>query len=111
MLDDTTNPNARKTPLDLVLRLVRALGGKIFRADDRYARNRGWQVTSGRGGLSRTYRDPRFDSLTACPACGGQGRHLDETTCSSCQGTGRTVLRRAPSAQQTQGEQERGVRP
>jgi hypothetical protein len=85
MLDHTTNPNVRKTPLDLVIRLLRTLGGKIFQADDRYARDRGWQITSSRSGLSRTYRDPRFDSLTI-------------------------VLKRAPGAQQAKGEQERGAR-
>ena len=74
MLDHTTDPNLRKTLRDLLLRVLSAIGNMIFRADDRRAREQGWQITPRQGGLSRTYRDPRFDSLVSCPACDGRGR-------------------------------------
>src|SRR4030081_3579219 len=63
MLDHTTNPNLRKTPRDLLLRVLNAIGSKILQIDDRRPRYHGWQITPHRGGLGRTYRDPRFDPL------------------------------------------------
>jgi hypothetical protein len=45
--------------------LLRRVGQAAFRADDEFARRRGWTVEVGRFGLSRVYRDPRFDLLTA----------------------------------------------
>jgi hypothetical protein len=35
--------------------------GRFFLLDDEEAHWRGWQVTHGRAGLARTYRDPRFE--------------------------------------------------
>jgi hypothetical protein len=110
MLDHTTNPNLRKTPRDLLLRVLSAIGSKIFQTEDRRARDHGWQITPRQGGLGRTYRDPRFDSLTSCPACNGRGRMPDRTTCPGCQGTGRTVLGLANTTQSGQRRQARGVR-
>lgn len=108
MQDHTTYPNVCKTHRDLLLRALSTIGGKIFGRDDRRARHRGWQITVRHGGLSRTYRDPRFDYLFSCPACGGRGHNPDRATCSSCDGSGRTVLDRAETAQPRQGQQERG---
>lgn len=110
MLDHTTDPNLRKTPRDLLVRVLSAIGSKIFQAEDRRARDHGWQITSRQGGLGRTYRDPRFDSLISCPACNGRGRMPDRATCSGCRGTGRTVLGRGDTAQPGQRRQARGVR-
>jgi RecJ-like exonuclease len=108
MLDHTTNPNLRKTLRDLPLRLISAIGSKIFRTDDCRARERGWQVIKRNGGLSRTYRDPRFDYLTPCPACGGRGYNPDRATCPSCDGSGRLVLDRANTSQPRREQQVRG---
>jgi len=77
---------------DLFLLWLSAVGSRIFEADDRLARDRGWQITPRRGGLSRNYRDPRFDSLVACTACSGRGRNSRDATCPDCAGTGRIVL-------------------
>jgi hypothetical protein len=45
--------------------LLERAGQTVFRADDESARRHGWQVKAGRFGLSRVYRDPRFDLLPA----------------------------------------------
>jgi hypothetical protein len=108
MLDHTTNPNVRKTPRDLLLRILSAIGSKIFRTDHCRAHDRGWQITPRHGGLSRTYRDPRFDYLTPCPACGGRGYKPERTTCSGCHGSGRFVLDRADTTQPRPGHHEGG---
>jgi RecJ-like exonuclease len=108
MQDHTTNPNLRKSPRNLLLRMLSAIGSKIFRTDDCRARERGWQVTPRYGGLSRTYRDPRFNSLTPCPACDGRGYNPDLTTCSRCAGSGRLVLDGSNTTQPRRGQQEWG---
>ena len=92
MLDHTTNPDLRKTPRGLLLCVLGAISKKIFRADDSCARDQGWQIIPRHGGLSRTYRDPRFDHLVACTACNGHGCYPSGVTCSGCNGTGRIVL-------------------
>jgi len=92
MKDHTTNPGDRKTLRDLLLRALGAIGSKIFEDDDSRARDRGWQVLPRHNGLSRNYRDPRFDCLAACAACNGRGRKPGDTACSDCDGTGRIVL-------------------
>jgi len=75
------------------------LGSKIFGADDRLARDRGWQITLRHGGLGRNYRDPRFDSLAACTACRGRGHNSRGVACPDCDGTGRIVLNPAAVSQ------------
>jgi hypothetical protein len=73
MLEHTTNPNVRKTHSDLLVRVLSAIGGTIFRAPDSRAREHGWQIIPRHGGLSRTYRDPRFDrSVVTQPAQRGR---------------------------------------
>jgi hypothetical protein len=57
-----------------VARRMRSAGDRLFHADDQRAIARGWQVTPGRSGLSRTYRDRRFDGLAARSGDRGQGR-------------------------------------
>jgi hypothetical protein len=71
---------------------TRSLGDWLFREDDARARRHGWQVHAGHGGLSRTYRDPRFDSLQGCPACHGTGADENNLPCGHCSGTGRIRL-------------------
>jgi hypothetical protein len=51
--------------LTWLLAQIALAGDRVFRADDALAAARGWQVAVGRAGLTRTYRDPRFDQLAA----------------------------------------------
>jgi RecJ-like exonuclease len=104
MKDHTTNSDDRKTLRDLLLRALSAVGRKIFEEDDRRACDRGWQVVPRHGGLSRNYRDPRFDYLLACTACNGRGRNTCDTACSDCDGTGRVVLSPAAVALSGRGQ-------
>jgi hypothetical protein len=67
---------------------------RLFAADDARARERGWQITVQRGGLSRSYRDPRFDLLMACAECRGAGVGAEDRPCRVCPGTGRLALER-----------------
>jgi RecJ-like exonuclease len=72
--------------------LIRAAGDRLFQAEDERARQYGWQVTARRGGLARTYRDPRFDRFRSCPACRGTGTGPAEKPCDRCDGTGRITI-------------------
>jgi hypothetical protein len=76
------------------------VGRGIFRSSDYQARQHGWQIVARHGGLSRTYRDPRFDDLAACTTCSGHGRNLGRVTCPDCRGSGRVSL--APGVISTQ---------
>jgi hypothetical protein len=99
MKDHTTNPVVRKTPVDVLIRWLSAFGNKIFEADDRRARDRDWEITPSHGGLSRSYRDPRFNYLRRCRACNGFGCSPDGVTCASCHGAGRVILDAAKAPQ------------
>jgi hypothetical protein len=99
MQDHTTNPVVRKTLRDLLIRGLNLIGNKIFQADDRHAHDRGWQINSRHGGLSRTYRDPRFDYVIPCPTCKGRDRDLSGLTCPACNGAGRTVVNPAEASE------------
>ena len=68
---------------------LRAAGDRIFFRCDEEACWRGWQIARRHGGLARTYRDPRCDTLISCPRCGGNGGHECEAACGLCDGTGR----------------------
>lgn len=70
---------------------IRAAGDRLFRADDARASRLGWQVSVGRSGLNRTYRDPRFDLLTRCSGCAGTGQS-ESQPCACCAGEGRITL-------------------
>lgn len=72
--------------------LIRAAGDRLFQAEDTRARQYGWQITVRRGGLARTYRDPRFDRFRSCPDCRGIGSDLTEEPCERCGGTGRITV-------------------
>jgi hypothetical protein len=73
-------------------RLERRLFGDL----DAQAKHDGWQVTRLRHGLARRYRDPRFDLLSACPACAGSGSTGGQP-CEPCRGTGRVARARPPA--------------
>lgn len=70
---------------------VMQLGNHIFATTDAAARRQGWQVIPIGAGLGRQYRDPRFDSLSACTRCGGPGARATGDPCQACGGTGRLV--------------------
>ena len=70
---------------------IRALGERLFRDDDFRARRYGWDIEIRHGGLSRVYRDPRFDQLARCPDCSGAG-NCESGPCRRCSATGRIVL-------------------
>jgi len=72
--------------------LIRAAGDRLFQAEDERARQHGWQITARRGGLARTYRDPRFDRFRSCPACRGSGTGPTKRHCDRCGGTGRITI-------------------
>lgn len=56
--------SGRKTSLITWLTNKLASGSeRLFRSDDAAARACGWQISPGRFGWSRSYRDPRFDAL------------------------------------------------
>lgn len=76
--------------------LLRRIGQTLFRADDEFARQQGWQVQTGRYGLSRAYRHPGFDWLAGCPDCHGSGSRRG-ANCDRCSGTGRVTLDQRPS--------------
>jgi hypothetical protein len=77
-------------------RLIRTIGDQLFQAEDARARQRGWQILARRGGLARTCRDPRFDSLRRCPVCRATGTGLDHQACGYCEGAGRITVPPAP---------------
>ena len=58
----------------------------LFAADDLDAVARGWRVHRKRP-FRRTYRDPRWDDVSACSDCDGSGS-LHAHPCEHCAGTG-----------------------
>jgi hypothetical protein len=77
-------------PVCWLRRLIEAAGDRLFRTDDQTAIKNNWQITKRHGGLSRSYRDPGFDTLYPCFQCGGSGR-TDRAPCAECDGTGRVT--------------------
>ena len=69
---------------------------RLFADLDTQAEHDGWQVMRLCRGFGRRYRDPRFDLLSACPACAGNGSTHGQP-CAPCQSTGR-VTRARPCA-------------
>jgi hypothetical protein len=95
----TTRSNRCKIYIFLFDRLratLVAIADRAFTATDADARQHGWQVTSTRGGLGRMYRDPRFDTLAACPDC--RGVKNPANSCLVCNGTGQVVIEPAADA-------------
>jgi hypothetical protein len=90
VVDDTSSSEdkARSPTIRWLARLIEAAGDGLFAAPDRVAAQHGWRVTKIHGGLGRCYRDPRFDTLRACPRCHGSGESGDEP-CVPCGGSGR----------------------
>jgi hypothetical protein len=86
----TSENKVRNRLVRWLLNRLEAAGNRLFAADDQRAAARGWQVTPGRYGLSRRYRDPRFDMLISCPSCNGVGA-ADGWPCPACRATGRQI--------------------
>lgn len=76
--------------------IPRRLGDRLFTMNDTEAYWRGWQITKTRGGLARSYRDPRFDTLAECARCRGTGVNgagvNTDLPCAPCLDTGRITL-------------------
>jgi hypothetical protein len=83
--------------------LLRTVGGRLFRNDDTRAREHGWEVSERHGGLSRVYRDPRFDLLQVCPACRDATAGQRDRACDSCSGSGRVTLAARPQPEAGRG--------
>jgi hypothetical protein len=78
--------------------LLTRAGDLVFAADDREALWRGWDIQRRQAGLSRRYRDPRFDSLIRCPHCRGIGTTAARSLCAHCSGSGRICVHQPPFA-------------
>jgi len=77
--------------------LIRRAGDRLFRVEDARAGQHGWQIAARHGGLTRIYRDSRFDRFRPCAVCGGTGIGLDEQACTRCDGMGRITLTQPPA--------------
>ncbi|MDQ4032774.1 MAG: hypothetical protein M3332_11090 [Actinomycetota bacterium] len=86
MLNDDEGP-PRPGPRQWITKL----GDRLHAAEDARARQRGWQITRISRGLGREYRDPRWDLITACEVCGGEGTS-GVHCCAPCQGRGTVRL-------------------
>ena len=73
----------------IIRRLFDALDHRVFRDDEFGAATRGWQVDRPRH-FVRRYRDPRWDRVSVCEACGGTGT-AGTRTCPECAGDGRII--------------------
>jgi hypothetical protein len=70
--NDLLGPAAAAEVFGWLADIPRRIGTRLFLEADEEAYWRGWQVTASRSGLSRTYRDPRFDARGAPPEPDGQ---------------------------------------
>jgi hypothetical protein len=61
-------------------RRLAGFGDRLFSSPDALARQNGWQVTPGRLGLSRTYRDQRFGPSASPAGDRGDGEHAVPAT-------------------------------
>jgi len=86
------NTNERGT-VDLFRQLIRRLEDRLFAPDDDWARRRGLQISRGRNGHGRRYRDPRWDLVAECSSCGGTGA-AGAARCRECEGRGTVRLDR-----------------
>ena len=82
---------AAEVALGWLAYFLRRRGDRWFARNDTEAYWWGWQITKARGGLTRRYRDTRFDTLAACARCAGAGAWAD-MRCGPCLGTGRITL-------------------
>lgn len=93
MNHDIRDESGRST---LVKRLLERMDSWLFTAEDERAHARGWQVGRRSNGRGRTYRDPRWDSVSRCEFCAGLGM----AGCLTCGGSG-VVQMEPPTAMET----------
>jgi len=101
----STRPPRNKVWVIPIIRLaLTRLERHLFGDLDAQAGHDGWQVIRLRHGFGRRYRDHRFDLLSACPACAGNGSgsgsgsgSADGQPCEPCRGTGRVTRARPPA--------------
>jgi hypothetical protein len=61
-IDQPETPATSSHPIPRRLAaILRAIGARLFAANDAEATWQGWQIIERHSGLSRRYRDPRFD--------------------------------------------------
>ncbi len=72
----------------------------LFRDEDGLARAHGWQIQARHGGMSRDYRDPRFDYLIRYPDGEGAaaGKHCQGRALVRHRTTSRAAFTHGPSA-------------
>jgi hypothetical protein len=90
-MDATTRVDLQRPSRWLDQYLLR-IGEYLFAEADDDARSRGWDVTVGGRGLTRTYRDPRIGRLVPCRACDGC-EDVRAPACATCRGIGRILPR------------------
>ena len=88
-------------------RLCSALDHAIFERPDLDAYVRGWEVRRDRP-FTRTYRDPRWNSVAACPTCDGVGMR-GAHRCGECDGLGTVRTNKTGSAEPTRATRRGGV--
>jgi hypothetical protein len=82
-MSKTTSNERRWTLVERICSRVESL---IFREPDLDAIARGWQVRRERP-FHHVYRDPRWDSVSACTGCRGSGMS-GAAACRDCDGRG-----------------------
>lgn len=83
-------------------RILGRLADDLFTPDDLRAHARGWTVEPTRHGTGRSYRDPRWDRLSACHHCDAAGyRGIDP--CPACAGRGVLDSATAPAVESPAG--------
>lgn len=100
MIKPTSRASENKAKIRLLswlAALAERAGTRLYLRDDLTAIANGWQITQRHGGMSRRYRDPRFDTLAACSSCQGKGT-LAGMPCAPCRGTGRITREHSPAA-------------
>lgn len=75
-------------------RLIIRWESRIFAAEDAAARHRGWQISRPPKGFGRAYRDPRWDFISECELCDGDGGSA-VAPCRSCEARG--TVRHSPT--------------
>jgi len=89
MLNNKEGPT-RPGPRQWIIQLA----DRLHAAEDARARQRGWQINCTSHGMGREYRDPRWDLISTCEVCGGEGIH-GVRHCPICQGRGTVRLDQA----------------
>lgn len=75
---------------DRFRQLINRWKGRLFAVEDAVARARGWVISRPPKGFGRVYRDLRWDLISECELCRGEGNLAQ--SCQSCGGHG-TVRR------------------